>query len=202
MSRAVLTTGDHERFERKAMSKGHIGFWIYLMSDMILFSALFATFIILRNATNGGVTGHDIFDLPYILVETVALLISSVTSGVAYLAARSHKMHLYFGMMLLTIALGLVFVIMELTEFHGLVVDGHSWTVSAFLSSYFTLVGTHGLHISVGLLWATTMVVVTFKRGLTTDMVRKIGLFSLFWHFLDLIWIFIFTIVYLMGVML
>lgn len=202
MSRAVLTTTDHARFERKAMSKGQLGFWIYLMSDMVLFSALFATFIILRNATNGGVSGHDIFSLPYILVETIALLISSVTSGIAYLAAQNHKKHLFFGMMLLTIALGLVFIIMELTEFHGLVQDGHSWTNSAFLSSYFTLVGTHGLHISVGLLWAITMVVVTMKRGLNGDMVRKIGLFSLFWHFLDLIWIFIFTIVYLMGVML
>lgn len=202
MSRTVLTNDDHARLQRKAMSKGHIGFWIYLMSDMVLFSALFATFIILRNATNGGVTGHDIFDLPYILIETIALLISSVTSGIAYLAAQTRKTHLFLGMMLLTIALGLLFVIMELTEFHGLVTDGHSWTASAFLSSYFTLVGTHGLHISVGLLWAITMVVVTVKRGLNDDMIRKIGLFSLFWHFLDLIWIFIFTIVYLMGVML
>lgn len=202
MSRAVITANEHTMMQRSAMSKGQLGFWIYLMSDLVLFSALFATFIILRNATNGGVSGHDIFNLPYILVETIALLVSSVTSGIAYLAATAGKKHLFLGMMALTIALGLVFVSMELSEFHGLVVDGHSWTQSGFLSAYFTLVGTHGLHITVGLIWAIMMVIVGLKRGLTPNMIRKIGLFSLFWHFLDLIWIFIFTTVYLMGVML
>lgn len=201
MSRAVITPSEHALMRRRAMSKGQLGFWIYLMSDMVLFSALFATFMILRNATNGSVSGHDIFSLPYILVETIALLVSSVTSGIAYLAATMGKKQLYLAMMILTIALGLVFITMELTEFSHLVSEGHSWTVSGFLSAYFTLVGTHGLHISVGLLWAAVMVVVSLKRGLTGDMVRKIGLFSLFWHFLDLIWIFIFTIVYLTGVM-
>ncbi|HEU0266478.1 MAG TPA: cytochrome c oxidase subunit 3, partial [Candidatus Saccharimonadaceae bacterium] len=148
-----------------------------------------------------GVNSHQIFNLPYILVETIALLISSVTSGIAYLAASVHKKHLFIGMMLLTIALGLVFIILEFNDFAGLVAAGHSWRESGFLSGYFTLVGTHGLHISIGLLWAITMVIVSLKRGLTTDMIRKVGLFSLFWHFLDLIWIFIFSIVYLMGVM-
>ena len=200
MSR-VMTASEQVLMQKKAVNKGQLGFWIYLMSDMVLFSALFATFMILRNSTNGSVSGHDIFDLPYVLVETIALLISSVTSGIAYLAATVGKKQLYLSMMVLTVALGLVFIVMELTEFHGLVVDGHSWTVSGFLSAYFTLVGTHGLHISVGLIWAITMIAVSFKRGLTTDVVRKLGLFSLFWHFLDLIWIFIFTIVYLMGVL-
>lgn len=201
MSSRTLTTAEHSLLERKAMSKGQVGFWIYLMSDMVLFSTLFATYMILENATNGGVNSHQIFDLPYVLVETIALLVSSVTSGIAYLAAQTRKKHLYLSMMILTIALGLVFLVMELHEFTNLVVAGHSWQASGFLSAYFTLVGTHGLHITVGLLWAITMVVVSLKRGLTTDMVRKIGLFSLFWHFLDLIWIFIFSIVYLMGVM-
>ena len=201
MSRAVITASEHALMGQRAMSKGQIGFWIYLMSDMILFSTLFATYMILENATNGGVTSHEIYNLPYVLVETIALLISSVTSGIAYLAATAQKKHLYLSMMILTIALGLVFLTMELHEFSGLVAAGHSWTQSGFLSAYFTLVGTHGLHISVGLFWAITMVVVSLKRGLNRDVVRKIGLFSLFWHFLDLIWIFIFSVVYLMGVM-
>ena len=195
----TIPAEERTRLERRAMSKGKLGFWIYLMSDMVLFSALFATFMILRNATNGGVSGHDIFDLPYIFIETVALLCSSVTSGIAYIAATSQRKRLFIGMMVLTIALGLVFLVMELSEFHHLAMEGHSWAASGFLSAYFTLVGTHGLHISVGLLWAIIMVLVTLKRGLNFNTIRRVGLFSLFWHFLDLVWIFIFSIVYLTG---
>lgn len=191
---AALEAAEYHRND-----KAQIGFWIYLMSDMVLFSALFATFMILRNATNGGVSGKDIFDIPYVLIETIALLISSVTSGIAYISAKTHKVHLFYGMMIITIMLGVVFLTMEISEFVGLAADGHSWQASAFLGSFFTLVGTHGLHIAIGLLWACTMIGVCIKRGINGSLIRKIGLFSLFWHFLDLIWIFIFTIVYLTG---
>lgn len=138
--------------------------------------------------------------MPFVFGETVILLTSSVTSGIAYLAATMQKRTLYYVMMALTIVLGLGFLAMELSEFSALVSEGHSWQASAFLSAFFTLVGTHGFHIAVGLLWASVLVVASVKRGLTKDMTRKLGLFSLFWHFLDLVWIFIFTIVYLMGV--
>lgn len=180
--------------------KINIGFWIYLMSDLVLFSTLFATFILSRHATNGGVSGNDIFDLPFVFVETVLLLASSVTSGIAYMAMAAGRKTLFYVMLAITIALGCGFLGMELSEFAHLIQEGHSWQASAFLSAFFTLVGTHGLHIAVGLLWAIVLAVVSLKRGFTTDIVRKMGLFSLFWHFLDLVWIFIFTIVYLMGV--
>ncbi len=186
--------------EQQLARKINVGFWIYLMSDLVLFATLFATFMILRHATNGGVSGRDIFDLPFVFGETVILLTSSVSSGIAYLAATMQKRTLYYVMMALTIVLGLGFLAMELSEFSTLVSEGHSWQASAFLSAFFTLVGTHGFHIAVGLLWASVLVVACMKRGLTKDMTRKLGLFSLFWHFLDLVWIFIFTIVYLMGV--
>lgn len=189
-----------EHAAQTANRKMMIGFWIYLMSDLVLFSTLFAAFMLLRHATNGGVSGHDIFDLPFVFVETVLLLASSVTSGIAYVAMAAGKKTLFYAMMAATIALGLGFLGMELSEFAHLVHEGHSWQASAFLSAFFVLVGTHGLHIAVGLLWATVVVIVSAKRGFTGDMVRKTGLFSLFWHFLDLVWIFIFTIVYLMGV--
>ncbi len=178
-----------------------LGFWLYLLSDVMLFSALFATFMILRNSTAGGVSGADIFSPTYALVQTVALLGSSVTAAMALLAAQHKKSRgTVVGYLLATAVLGATFLGLELAEFSTLVNEGHSWQASAFLSSFFTLVGTHGLHISVGLLWLVVMLVRIMRQGITTDTVRKLGLFGLFWHFLDLVWIWLFTIVYLFGV--
>jgi cytochrome o ubiquinol oxidase subunit 3 len=176
------------------------GFWIYIMTDCILFATLFATYAVLRNATADGPSGRDIFTMPYVLAETLILLTSSFTCGLMMLAAQAGKLKLVIAGLVATFALGLTFVAMELTEFNHLVVDGHSWQASAFLSSFFTLVGTHGLHISIGLLWALVMGAFVLRRGLNQHTLRRLEMFSIFWHFLDVVWIFIFTIVFLMGV--
>ena len=181
-------------------SKSYMGFWIYLMTDCILFAALFATYSVLRGNVYGGPSGLEIFDLNLVLVETLLLLTSSFTCGLAIVAARAgHKKYALYGL-LLTFVLGIGFLLLEFSEFAKLVNEGYSWTHSAFLSSFFTLVGTHGLHITVGLLWLAVLAIYVTKKGLTTTAIKRLTLFSLFWHFLDVIWIFIFTIVYLFGV--
>lgn len=179
--------------------KAELGFWLYLMTDLMLFASLFATFVVLQGGTNGGPSGQDIFNLDYVMVQTFLLLLSSVTSGLALVAAKFGKIKQMIVFLIVTILLGMGFLGLELAEFATLVSEGHSWTHSAFLSSFFTLVGTHGLHIFIGLIWAVTLLVVSLKQGLSTNRLRKLGLFTMFWHFLDLVWIFIFTIVYVIG---
>lgn len=181
-------------------SKVLFGFWVYLMTDLLMFAALFATYAVLAGNTFGGPAGHDIFNLPYVLWETLILLTSSFTCGLGILAARGkdkNQVFLWFG---LTFLLGITFLSLEMTEFSRLFADGNGFQRSAFLSSFFTLVGTHGLHIASGLFWMGTIFVYILRRGLTDNAIRKLTMLSLFWHFLDLVWIFIFTIVYLMGV--
>lgn len=175
------------------------GFWVYLMTDCVLFASLFATFAVLRNSTYGGPSGRELFSLPYVLTETLILLTSSFTCGLAILAARRQAKNQVIFWFAITFLLGLAFLGMEINEFHHLALEGNSWRRSGFLSSFFTLVGTHGLHITVGLLWMAVLVVQSIRRGLTAASVRRLTLLSLFWHFLDIIWIFIFTIVYLVG---
>lgn len=176
-----------------------LGFWIYLMTDCLLFGSLFATYAVLHNNTFGGSAGGDLFSLPSVLAETLILLTSSFTCGLAMLAVNQRKRDqviFWFG---LTFILGAAFLGLELTEFSSLVANGNSWQRSGFLSSFFTLVGTHGLHISLGLLWMAVMMWQLLRRGFTEGVVRRLTLLSMFWHFLDIIWIFIFTIVYLFG---
>lgn len=183
-----------------AFSRTVLGFWSYLMTDCVLFATLFTTYAVLHTNTFGGVSSHDIFHLPTALAETLILLFSSVTSGLGMLAAcRSDKKKLLFWF---TIAflLGLSFVVLEVNEFSQLVHEGHSWRASAFLSSFFTLVGTHGLHVSLGLLWMIVLMAQILFAGINVTTFRRLVCFSMFWHFLDLIWIFIFTFVYLLGV--
>ena len=178
----------------------YIGFWIYLMTDCILFATLFITHAVLQDSTFGGPSGKDLFDLRLAFGETFVLLVSSVTCGLSVLASVHGRPRASIVWLGVTIALGLSFLAMEFWEFHHFVSLGHSWEKSAFLSSFFALVGTHGLHITFGLTWASVMVGQLLYYGLTVDTFRRLVLFSLFWHFLDLIWIFIFTFVYLMGV--
>jgi cytochrome o ubiquinol oxidase subunit 3 len=181
--------------------KTFLGFWIYLMTDCLLFASLFATYIVLHNNTNGGLGGDKLFDMPAILVETLILLTSSFTCGLAMVAVRQRNLKLstfWFGF---TFVLGAIFLIMELSEFSQLIGEGNGWERSGFLSAFFTLVGTHGLHILLGLLWLGIMGWKLIKRGFTAGTIRRLALFSMFWHFLDIIWIFIFTFVYLMGAM-
>lgn len=176
-----------------------LGFWIYLMTDCVLFASLFATFAVLRTATAGGPAGSDIFDLQFVLIETMLLLTSSFTVGLAVLGAeRGYKKQSIFWL-ILTFLLGAAFLAMELWEFNQLIGEGHGWQQSAFLSSYFVLVGTHGLHIAVGLLWMAVVIFRLLQRNFKETDVRRLSLLGLFWHFLDVIWIFIFSFVYLIG---
>lgn len=180
-------------------SKTIFGFWLYLMTDCILFATLFATFAVLRNNTNGGPGGSELFSMPYVLTETLMLLISSFTCGLAMLAMHRGSKKQVLVWFTITFMLGTAFLAMEFSEFSRLAHDGNSWRSSAFLSSFFTLVGTHGLHIATGLLWMIVLLAKVVKQGLVPSTMRRLTMLSLFWHFLDVIWIFIFTIVYLMG---
>lgn len=180
-------------------SKTIFGFWVYLMTDCILFATLFATYAVLRGNTFGGPDGRELFDMPYVLAETLILLTSSFTCGLGLLAAHSGKRDHVVAWFSVTFLLGLAFLGMEVSEFAHLYNEGHSWQLSGFLSAFFTLVGTHGLHITAGLLWMLVMMIYVVRRGLTASLVKRLTMLSLFWHFLDIIWIFIFTIVYLFG---
>lgn len=177
-----------------------LGFWAYLMTDCVLFASLFAVYAVLHNNTFGGPAGGQLFSLRYALGETLILLTSSFTCGLGMLAAYQHKLRQVRAWFAATFVLGASFLALELHEFAHLASTGNSWTRSGFLSSFFTLVGTHGLHITIGLLWIIVMMVRT-RRGISRSSLRKLTMFSLFWHFLDVIWILIFTIVYLLGVL-
>lgn len=185
--------------EAATTDKTNLGFWIYLMTDCMLFASLFATYAVLRNNTNGGLPGSELFSLPFVLVETMLLLTSSFTCGLSLVAARmGAKKHL-LALLGLTFALGAGFLGMEMYEFAKLAHEGNSWQQSGFLSAFFTLVGTHGLHITAGLIWLVTLMMIVAKQGISASTSRRLGLFGMFWHFLDIIWILIFTFVYLLG---
>jgi len=180
-------------------SKTLLGFWVYLMTDCVLFASLFATYAVLQNNTYGGPSGKQIFDLPNIFIETILLLTSSFTTGLVMLAVKKRNKNTVLLWLAITWVLGALFLSLEISEFRSMVLAGNSWRSSAFLSSFFTLVGTHGLHILAGLLWAGVLAFQVIAKGLSQNLSRRLHLFSLFWHFLDIIWIFIFTIVYLRG---
>ncbi|MGB4966610.1 MAG: cytochrome o ubiquinol oxidase subunit III [Candidatus Saccharimonadales bacterium] len=182
-------------------SKATFGFWLYLMTDCLVFATLFATFSVLRGATAGGPDGRELFDVPFVFVETMLLLTSSFTVGLGLLAARRGHRRALLTWFALTGLLGVAFLGMELYEFAHLVHEGHSWTRSAFLSSYFGLVGAHGLHIAVGLVWLASLLLFHLKHAVDERGMQRLVQFSLFWHFLDVIWVGIFTIVYLVGVL-
>jgi cytochrome o ubiquinol oxidase subunit 3 len=186
-------------YHLETYSKTIYGFWVYIMTDCVLFSILFATYAVLHANAFGGPSGKDIFDLSYILGETMFLLVSSFTCGLGMLSAHYNLKNKTLFWFALTFIFGACFLGMELVEFAGLVREGNSWARSGFLTSYFTLVGTHGFHISVGLLWMLVMFYQIGTRGITTITFKRLSCLSLFWHFLDVIWIFIFTLVYLLG---
>ena len=191
MKTAVATEQD--------ISKPTLGFWIYIMTDCLLFASLFATYAVLYRNTAGGQGGYQLFDLKNVLLETLILLTSSFTCGLAMLAAHKNERNKTVFWFLVTFLLGIAFLTLEITEFKHFVAIGDSWRRSGFLSSFFTLVGTHGLHITVGLLWMATLVWQLVKKGLRSGLIKRLTLLSMFWHFLDIVWIFIFTIVYLHG---
>jgi cytochrome o ubiquinol oxidase subunit 3 len=175
------------------------GFWIFILSDMVMFSALFATYAVLLGQTAGGPSGHELFDLRNVAIETGFLLASSFTCGLASIAADTRNIKWFQLAMAVTCAFGLGFLILEFQEFASLVARGAGPTRSAFLSAFFTLVGCHGLHVSAGILWLLTMMAQVFAKGFRADIQRRILCFALFWHALDIIWIAVFTVVYLLG---
>ena len=177
------------------------GFWLYLMTDCLLFASFFATYAVLYMNTAGGVSGKDIFELDYVAIETAALLLSSIMFGFAMIAAQGQKQRATLGWLLVTFAFGAVFIGMEINEFHHLIAEGHGPQHSAFLTAFFSLVGLHGMHVSAGLIWMTIMMIEVVRRGLGHQTVTRLSCLSLFWHFLDIVWICVFTVVYLMGAM-
>jgi len=176
------------------------GFWIFLLSDIVMFATLFAAYAVLARATDGGPSGAQLFSQASVAIETACLLASSYTCGLMSLAVKSRRgLGTYFGAFV-TFALGLAFLALELREFADMIVRGDGPQRSAFLSAFFTLVGCHGLHVTAGLVWLVVMMVQVGLRGFHPTVQRRLACFSLFWHALDIVWVWLFTVVYLMGV--
>ncbi len=187
--------------EHEATVNQSLGFWLYLMSDLVIFGVLFATFVVLQKSYAGGPTGRDLFDLSFVLVETMLLLLSSATCGLAMLAMHDGRRQGLLVWLGVTFLFGSGFIAMELHEFHALVEEGNGPQRSAFLTAFFTLVGTHGLHVASGLLWMAVMMGQVIAKGLTEPVRSRLMRLSMFWHFLDIVWVAVFTIVYLLGVL-
>lgn len=175
------------------------GFWLYLMSDAILFATLFACYAVYSKELWGGPSPAELFSLPFVMLESIILLTSSLTAGLALFAARLQKKYATLAMLCITFVLGASFIALELYEFRELIALGAGPSANAFLSSFFALVGTHGLHVFVGLVWLIVIVAHVLLRDLSHETSTKLMCFGLYWHFLDLIWIFIFTFVYLFA---
>ncbi|MCB5187608.1 cytochrome o ubiquinol oxidase subunit III [Methylobacillus caricis] len=191
---------EHEH-HHDAESTKIFGFWIYLMTDCILFATIFATYAVLSTSFAGGPTGKDIFELDYVLGETFLLLFSSITYGMAMIAQHKGNKQGVLKWLAVTFLFGLGFIVMEVNEFYHLIHEGFGPDRSGFLSAFFTLVGTHGLHVTCGLIWMAVMMAQVASKGLTTTNNTRLMCLSLFWHFLDIVWICVFTVVYLMGVL-
>ena len=191
---------DHAEHGHDATENSLFGFWVYLMTDCILFASLFATYAVLRHNYAGGPTGTELFDLRYVFVETMFLLFSSFTNGFAMISLHKKDRMATIKWLFITALLGLGFVGMEVNEFTKLVTEGNGPDRSGFLSAFFSLVGTHGTHVSIGLIWMAVMMGQLYFKGITTATTSRILRLSLFWHFLDIIWVGVFTVVYLFGV--
>ncbi len=196
MTHSITTASEHDHSAIAAY-----GFWIYLMSDLVMFSALFATYAVLGGNFAGGPGPKELFDLPYVLIETIALLVSSLAFGMTMIAVHNGRQGAAKLGLLVTFALGLFFIILELNEFHHLIAGGHGPERSGFLSAFFALVGTHGLHVFCGLIWLVVMFLQIQMKGFNSHVIGRLTLLSLFWHFLDLVWIGVFSVVYLTGVL-
>jgi len=198
-SHAAVKHDDHDHIDMSKVTP--FAFWIYLMSDCLLFCSFFATYAVLFQNTAGSVSGKDIFELPYVAAETAALLLSSITYGFALIYAFRKRRAPTLAWLFITFIFGTVFISMEIYEFHHLIVQGYGPSTSAFLTAFFSLVGLHGLHVICGLVWMALMMREVMVKGLPTPTVTRLACLSLFWHFLDIVWICVFTFVYLMGAM-
>lgn len=198
---ALATREYHLAHEPHPENGTSLGFWLYLMSDCLIFAALFATYGVLGRNYAGGPSGKDLFDLSLVAVNTAFLLTSSITFGFAMLQKQKKNVNGTLLWLAVTGLLGAAFLAVELYEFHHLIAHGATPQSSAFLSSFFTLVATHGIHVTFGLIWLITLMIQIKKHGLINENVRRINCLSMFWHFLDVVWIGVFTFVYLMGVL-
>jgi cytochrome o ubiquinol oxidase subunit 3 len=199
--------GDMDALEFHVTEEHHpetgtlLGFWLYLMSDCLIFACLFATYGVLGRSYAGGPTGAELFDLPLVAINTSFLLLSSITYGFAMLETQRKRVGATIGWLAVTGLLGVAFLGLELYEFAHLLNEGAGPQRSAFLTSFFALVGTHGLHVLFGIIWLVVLVVQLRKHGLIVENQRRLFCLSMFWHFLDVVWIGVFTFVYLMGVL-
>ncbi|MBP2000727.1 cytochrome o ubiquinol oxidase subunit 3 [Paenibacillus shirakamiensis] len=201
MAHAATThSHSHEAHESHESLKV-LGFWIFIITDILIFGTLFACYAVLHTHTNNGPGAKELFEMKGVIIETFILLTSSFTSGLAMLAMHKKNVKQLIAWLIVTALLGAAFIGMEVTEFVKMVNEGHTIASNAFLSSFFTLVGTHGLHVSIGLVWMIALMIQVSRRGVTEVTTRKLTNLGLYWHFLDVIWIFVFTVVYLMGVM-
>ncbi|MCT8970724.1 cytochrome o ubiquinol oxidase subunit III [Microbaculum marinisediminis] len=198
---AEATTMRPESGKDAALADRDFGFWVYLMSDAIIFALLFATYLVLKSGTAGGPTGQDLFDINRTFAETMLLLASSVTFGMASVAVAGRNRAGVVAWLAVTFVLGAAFLALEFGEFAGMIAQDAGPGRSGFLSAFFTLVGTHGLHVSGGLVWIAVMIAQVRLKGLTAPVVSRLFRLGLFWHFLDIVWIGIFSVVYLPGVM-
>ena len=207
MSEAINHTADATPSSRYFVRHHHpengtlLGFWIYLMSDCLIFACLFACYAVLGRNYAGGPTGAELFDLPLVALNTALLLLSSITYGFAMLAMQAKKQQNTIIWLIITGLLGAGFIYFELYEFLHLIHEGAGPARSGFLTSFFALVGTHGLHVSSGIIWLIVLLFQINKHGLTEANGRRLMCLSMFWHFLDVVWIGVFTFVYLMGVL-
>ncbi|MCM3748970.1 cytochrome (ubi)quinol oxidase subunit III [Paenibacillus pasadenensis] len=201
MAHHIVSPEVHEHHTQEQEDLKTAGFWLFLVSDVILFGTLFAVYVVLVGHTNGGPTGKELFEIPGFVTSTFILLTSSFTSGLALLQMHAKNLKGLIFWLVVTILLGGAFLFIEIEEFLTLVHEGATIGTSAFLSAFFALVGTHGIHVTLGIFWCIGLIIQLRKHGITTVTKRKITNFSLYWHFLDVVWIFLLTVVYLMGVM-
>ena len=195
----MSTHEHHDHHQQETDSRLVFGFWLYIMSDCLIFASLFAAFAVLHNATFDGFSVKQFTDLPYVLTETLFLLASSFTYGMAILSLYKNNRNKVITWLIITFLLGLCFVALEVNEFTHLIGEGHGPDSSAAMSSFFTLVGTHGFHVSMGLFWMLVMIIQLFLFNTSDAVKRRLTYLGLFWAFLDIVWIFVFSIVYLMG---
>ncbi len=205
MSTTAMTSIDRNSFylreDHHPENATLLGFWLYLMSDCLLFAVLFAAYGVLGGSYAAGPGPKDLFDLPLVAVNTSMLLLSSITYGFAMLEMARKRQTATLIWLGITGLFGIAFISLELYEFHHLILEGAGPQRSAFLSAFFTLVGTHGLHVTFGIVWLVVLMTQVHRKGLTVPNMRRLACLSLFWHFLDVVWIGVFTFVYLMGVL-
>ncbi|RKD92385.1 cytochrome o ubiquinol oxidase subunit III [Mangrovibacterium diazotrophicum] len=204
MSTVTKTTNiahDHDHGHHDQTEIKTFGFWVYLMTDLILFSTFFATFAVIGKNYAGGPGAKELFELPFLFIETMLLLVSSVTFGFAMIAMKQGKKQQMLSLLVVTGLLGAGFLGMELYEFAHMIGEGAGPDRSGFLSAFFTLVGFHGLHVTFGIVWLTVMFIQIVKMGFTTGVKSRLERLSLFWHFLDIVWVGVFTFVYLFGLL-